>query len=143
ASSYAFTFDGPIPKGGAPYAITVLSNPAGQACTVADPIGTATANVANANIFCTSLAAVTYSIGGTVMGLTGSGLILQVDLGINNEELLPANENGSFTFAEPVARGGGYSVTVLAQPEGRNCIVANGSGTASANVTNVVVSCLG
>ena len=106
ATSYAFTFDGPIPSGGASYSITVLSNPAGQACVVSNPIGTATANVANAYVSCTSLAAVTYTVGGTISGhTTGSGLILQADLGINNEDLLPVSENGSFTFAHPVASG--------------------------------------
>src|ERR1700678_190245 len=128
ATSYVFTFDGAIPSGGAPYSITVLSNPAGQACTVANPIGTATANVANVDVSCTSLAATTYTIGGTVTGLTGPGLILQDDLGINNTDLLPVNANGSFTFVDPVASGGTYNVTVLAQPADRNCAVANGSG---------------
>jgi hypothetical protein len=143
ATSYAFTFDGSIPSGGASYSITVLSDPAGQACTVANPIGTATANVTNVDISCTNLSAVTYTISGTVAGLKGPGLILQDDLGINDDDLLPVNGNGSFTFVDPVASGGAYSVTVLTQPAGRNCAVANGSGTASANVTNVSVVCVG
>jgi hypothetical protein len=143
ATSYAFTFDGSIPSGGASYSITVLSDPAGQACTVANPIGTATANVANVDISCTNLAAVTYTIGGAVTGLKGPGLILQDDLGINDDDLLPVNGNGSFSFVNPVPSGGAYSVTVLTQPTGRDCAVANGSGTAGANVTNVSVVCVG
>ena len=143
ATSYAFVFDGTIPSGGVPYAITVQSNPAGQACTIANPIGTATANVSNVDISCTNLSAVTYTVSGTVTGLKGPGLILQDDLGINNDDLLPVNGNGSFSFVDPVASGGAYSVTVLTQPTGRNCAVANGSGTASANVTNVSVVCVG
>ena len=143
ATSYAFTFAGSIPIGGAPYSITVLSNPAGESCTVANPIGTATANVSNVDITCATLATVTYSIGGTVAGLKGPGLILQDNLGINDDDLLPANANGSFTFVDPVASGGAYSVTVLTQPTGRACAVTNGSGIASANVTNVSVVCLG
>ncbi len=143
ATSYAFTFDGSIPSGGASYSITVLSDPAGQACTVVNPIGTATANVANVDISCTNLAAVTYTIGGTVTGLKGPGLMLQDDLGINDDDLLPVSGNGSFRFVNPVASGGAYSVTVLTQPTGRNCAVANGSGTAGANVTNMSVVCVG
>jgi len=143
ATSYVFTFDGAIPSGGAPYIITVLSNPAGQACTVANPIGTATANVANVDVTCTNVAATAYTIGGTVTGLTSSGVILQDDLGINNDDLLPVDASGSFTFVDPVASGGAYSVTVLTQPAGRDCLVTNGSGTASANVTNVSVVCVG
>ncbi|MGD0892645.1 MAG: hypothetical protein ABR923_14030 [Terracidiphilus sp.] len=143
ATSYIFTFDGAIPSGGASYSITVLSNPAGEECTVANPIGTATANVSNADVACTSLASVTYTIGGTVTGLTGPGLILQDNLGINNDDLLPVNADGSFTFVDPVASGGVYNVSVLAQPADRSCAVANGTGTASANVTNVSVVCVG
>jgi len=143
STSYAFTFDGAIPSGGTAYSITVLSNPAGQACTVANPIGTATTSVANADVSCTSVASTAYTISGTVTGLTGPGLILQDDLGINNSDLLPVNANGGFTFVDPVASGGAYNVTVLTQPAGRNCAVANSSGTASANVTNVSVVCVG
>jgi hypothetical protein len=143
ATSYAFTFDGAIPTGGAPYSITVFANPSGEACTVSNPIGTATANVANADVSCTALAATAYTIGGTVTGLTGAGLILQDDLGINNADLLPVTANGSFTFVDPVASGGAYNVTVLTQPAGRSCAIANGSGTASANVTNIGVVCVG
>ena len=143
ATNYAFTFDGSIPNGGAPYGITVLSNPSGQACTVANPIGTATADVTNVDITCSNLAGVTYTISGTVTGLKGPGLILQDALGINNDDLLPVNANGSFIFVDPVSSGSAYSVTVLTQPAGRNCAVANGSGAALANVTNVSVVCVG
>jgi Kelch motif len=143
ATNYAFTFDGSIPIGGVPYSITVLSNPSGQACTVANPIGTATANVANVDISCSNLSAVTYTISGTVTGLKGPGLILQDNLGINDDDLLPVNGNGSFIFVDPVSSGSAYSVTVLTQATGRNCAVANGSGIAVANVTNVSVVCLG
>jgi len=143
ATSFSFTFYGPIPTGGASYSITVLSNPEGQACTVANNSGTATVSVGNVNLSCTSLAAATYMIGGTVTGLTGSGLVLQDHLGSNDDDLLPVSENGGFNFAIPDAGGGAYSVSVLTQPTGRNCSVANGSGTASANVTNVSVVCFG
>jgi hypothetical protein len=142
-TSYVFTFDGAIPSGGAPYSITVLSNPAGQACTVSGATGTATANVSNANVSCSTLATTTFTIAGTVTGLTGPGLILQDALSVNNNDLLPVNANGTFTFVNPVASGGSYNVTVLTQPSGRNCSVTNGTGTATANVTNVTVACVG
>ena len=143
STSYSFGFNGTIPAGGTPYSITVLTNPAGESCTVANPIGSATASVANADVSCNTLGATTYTIGGTVTGLNGAGLILQDDLGINNADLLPVSANGTFTFVDPVAPGGAYNVTVLAQPAGRNCAVSNGTGTASANVTTVSVVCVG
>ncbi len=143
ATNFAFTFDGSLPNGGAPYSITILTNPSGQTCTVANPIGTATANVANVDITCSNLAAVSYTISGTVTGLKGAGLILQDDLGINDADLLPVNADGSFIFVDPVSSGAAYSVSVLTQPAARNCAVANSTGTAVANVTNVSVVCVG
>ena len=78
-----------------------------------------------------------YTIGGTVSGLSGTGLVLQDNGGDN----LSVTGNGAFTFATKVDSGGAYAVTVSTQPSGQTCTVANGSGTASGNVTNVAVSC--
>ena len=81
---------------------------------------------------------VTYTVGGTVSGLTGTGLVLQN----NNASDLAVAANGAFTFATPVAVGASYSVTVKTQPSGQTCSVGNGSGTSTgANVTNVTVTC--
>jgi 6-phosphogluconolactonase len=80
-----------------------------------------------------------YSIGGSVTGLSGTGLVLQDNGGDN----LAVSASGSFTFATKLNSGATYSVTVMTQPSSpaQTCTVANGSGTASANVTNVAVSC--
>ena len=78
-----------------------------------------------------------YTIGGTVSGLSGTGLVLQDNGGDN----LSVTGNGAFTFATKVDSGGAYAVTVSTQPSGQTCTVANGSGTATGNVTNVAVSC--
>ncbi|MBA8887413.1 hypothetical protein FHW12_001627 [Dokdonella fugitiva] len=83
----------------------------------------------------------TYTIGGSVSGLVGSGLVLQLD-GAND---LPVSADGGFTFAAPLADGSAYTVSVLAQPgnPAQTCSIANGSGTlAGANVTNVEVNCV-
>jgi hypothetical protein len=143
ATSYAFTFAGLIPDGGAPYVVTVFSDPVGQRCTVANSIGTASANVTNIQVSCSNLATATYTISGTVSGLSGTGLALEDGLGFNDDDLLTVNGNGNFTFVEPVTSGGTYSVAVLTQPSGESCSVINGSGTATANVTNVSVLCVG
>jgi N-acetylneuraminic acid mutarotase len=79
----------------------------------------------------------TYTVGGNVSGLTGSGLVLQ-DNGGNN---LSVAASGNFTFTTPINSGDAYSVTALTQPSGQNCSVTNGSGTATANVTTVQVAC--
>ena len=116
--------------------MTVQTSPAGQTCTVANGSGTVgSANVTNVAVTCA--AASTYSIGGTVSGLSGT-VVLQ-DNGGNN---LSVGASGAFTFSTGLATGAAYSVTVQTSPAGQTCTVANGSGTVgSANVTNVAVTC--
>jgi hypothetical protein len=78
------------------------------------------------------------TIGGTVSGLTGSGLVLQNN-GADDE---PIAADGPFTFATPLAPGTTYSVTVKTQPSGQFCTVDEGSGTVPAEgVENVLVTC--
>ena len=81
----------------------------------------------------------TFSIGGNASSVNGTGLVLQNNGGDN----LSVTASGSFTFATAVDDGATYDVTVLTQPSNpeQSCSVTNGSGTATANVTNVSVSC--
>jgi hypothetical protein len=81
----------------------------------------------------------TYSVGGTVDGLTGTGLVLQNNGGND----LAISADGPFTFTTKLANNATYIVTVATQPGGQTCTITNGSGTiASANVTNVTVNCV-
>lgn len=132
----AFTFTMPMASGGA-YKVTVLTQPSdpSQTCTVSSGSGNATAKVTGVQVACAS--AVTYTIGGTVSDLTGTGLVLQDNGGDN----LPVSANGGFTFVTPIASGAKYNVTVFAQPTAQNCVVTGGAATVTANVTNVQVSC--
>lgn len=81
---------------------------------------------------------VSYTVGGSVSGLAGSGLVLQNN-GANN---LPITKSGAFTFSTHVDKGTAYKVTVLTQPSdpAQTCSVSNGSGMATADVT-VSVAC--
>src|SRR5579863_2924900 len=79
----------------------------------------------------------TYNIGVTVSGLTGTGLVLQ-DNGAPN---LTVSTNGTQTFNTGLATGSAYAVTVLTQPTGEICNVANGSGTVGAGNVDVAVTC--
>jgi len=91
-----------------------------------------------------ALSSTTYTVGGTVSGLSGSGLVLR-DLSGNTESIsLAISANGSFAFAPRVANGTTYSITIQSQPvnPAQVCTVSNGSGTlAGSDVTNVTVSC--
>lgn len=132
----SYTFATPVAQGGA-YAVTVSTQPVGQTCTVANGSGSnVSANVANANVSCSTNS---YTVGGTVSGLPGS---TQVTLRNNGGDALTLSANGAFTFATPVAHGGSYSVTVGTQPVGGTCTVSSGSGSnLAANVSSVSVSC--
>jgi|GEM_PF-1075409 len=83
----------------------------------------------------------TYSIGGSVSGLEGSGLVLQQ----NGADDLPVSADGPFTFATALADGTDYAVTVLTQPTdpAQTCTVGNGNGTVGgANIGDVTVTCV-
>jgi hypothetical protein len=78
-----------------------------------------------------------YSVGGTVSGLTGTVLLQD-----NGGDDLSVAANGSFTFPTQLASGAAYAVTVKAQPSGQTCTVSGGTGTVgSVNVTSVAVTC--
>src|SRR5665213_3286018 len=67
-----------------------------------------------------------FTVGGMVTGLSGSGLILKN--GGNDDAAISAS--GAFTFATGLQNGATYSVTVATQPSApaQDCIVTNGSG---------------
>jgi hypothetical protein len=82
----------------------------------------------------------TFSIGGSVTGLKGSGLVLQNNAGDD----LPVLADGTFAFATMLGSGSRFGVTVKTQPLSpkQGCSVLGGSGTVGGeNVTTVVVNC--
>lgn len=129
-----FTFDTEI-EDSSTYAVTVLTQPTGKVCAVSDGTGTATANVTNISVVCTTA---TYTIGGTVEGLLSeTSVVLQN----NSGDDLTVSANGSFVFATPIDYNNTYAVTVDTYPAGETCTITNGSGTAISNVTNITVEC--
>jgi hypothetical protein len=126
---------------GTSYKVTVKTQPSSptQTCTVANGSGTiGSANVTGIAITCVTAS---YTVGVTVSGLSGSGLVLQLNGGNN----LSITANGNAAFPAAVSSGATYAVIVKAQPTlpAQTCSVANGSGTISAaNVTNVSITCV-
>jgi 6-phosphogluconolactonase len=124
---------------GSNYTVTVMTQPINpsQTCTITNDAGMVTgANVTNVAISCTTN---NYTVGGSVTGLTGSGLVVQTN-GANNVAV-PATD--SYVFAT-LPSGAPYTVTVLTQPTSpsQHCTVANGTGTVVMfDVTNVTVTC--
>jgi hypothetical protein len=133
----AFSFTTTV-DAGSPYNVTIKTQPTGQACTVANPSGSAgTSNVTSVAVNC---ATGSFTVGGTVAGLNGSGLVLRN----NGGDDLAIASNGSFTFATELASGSTYEVTVRTQPTNppQTCTVADGSGTgAGTSIRTVKVTC--
>lgn len=78
-----------------------------------------------------------YSIGGAVSGLSGTGLQLQ-----NGSDVINVSANGSYAFPTYLAPGNTYQVTIKTQPSGQTCTLSNASGTVtSSNATNINVVC--
>ena len=82
----------------------------------------------------------TYTIGGTISGLTSGTLVLKN----NNGDDLTINANStSFTFATALASGATYAVTAGTIPSRLACDITNNTGTiAGANVTGVTITCI-
>jgi hypothetical protein len=82
----------------------------------------------------------TFMLGGTVTGLSGSGLVLQQ----SSSNSVTVSAAGPFQFPQQVANGTAYSITVQAQPTNpsQTCVVSSGSGTVSGGaVSNIAVTC--
>lgn len=138
AANGAFTFNTSITAGN-PYAVTVLSQPTGpaQSCVVGSGSGTASSsNVTAVTVTCTTN---TFSVGVTVSGLTGGGLVLS-----NGSDRVTVNANGAFTFDTAVADGARYSVLVAGAPSDpvQRCNVTDGFGTVTNANVNVGVACV-
>jgi hypothetical protein len=132
-----FTFRERLPEQST-YSVEVLLQPTDQTCVVTNGSGTVgSVDVTNVQVRCGTK---TYSIGGTVSGLAGTGLVLQ-DNGQND---LPIAGNGPFSFSSGLSDGASYAVTVRTQPSNpsQSCVVSSASGVVSGmNVAGVVVNC--
>ena len=120
----SFAFATPIASGGS-YAVTVKTQPGApsQTCTIANASGTmGSSNVSSLAITCTTR---TMTVGGTVSGLVGNGLVLR-----NGVDSLAIAADGAFAFATKVPSGGTYDVTVSTQPAdpSQTCAITNAAG---------------
>ncbi|MGC8518712.1 MAG: SMP-30/gluconolactonase/LRE family protein [Steroidobacteraceae bacterium] len=128
-----FTFSTAL-SAGAMYAVAVATQPSGELCSVSAGSGTASANVTSVAVSCVPQ----YTIGGAVSGLTASGLALQLN---GTSSLSVPAQSSSYVFAQTLAAGTAYQVSIATQPTGETCTVSAPSGTASSNVTDANVSC--
>ena len=134
----SFTFKMPV-SSGASYAVQVATQPSSpsQTCVVSGGTGTVVSGAITSVIV--DCATNSFTVGGTVSGLEGTGLVLA-----NGASTVTVNANGSFAFAAPLTSGSSYNVTVKTQPLGpsQTCTVSGGTGTITGgNITSVAVTC--
>jgi uncharacterized repeat protein (TIGR03803 family) len=122
---------------GATYTISVQSQPTGETCSVSNGSGTiATSNVTNIVVSCV---ASTLKIGGTITGLSASGLVL---LNNGSDTTSIAANATQFVMGSPIAYAGNYSIAVKTPPGGETCQITQGSGTdVTTNINSVVITC--
>ncbi len=116
------------------YSAQVVAQPVGQICTMTRANGIVLdAKVTQIAVTCTTN---TYTVGGDIGGLNGT-VVLQN----NDKDNHLVSTNGSFTFSSRIAHGSAYTVKVLTQPTGQTCSVTKDTGIATANITQIVVTC--
>ena len=122
---------------GSEYAVIVKTDPDNQECQVVNGAETA-GRLASVSIT-VNCRLDDYTIGGAITGLNSDGLVL-----INGSGDRIAIDKGatSYAFQNEVAFKTSYGVTVLTQPAGQRCTVANGVGEmGDKKVTNINITC--
>ena len=139
----SFTFNFATAQGAnSGYNATVLTQPAGETCTIANGSGSVDNNGDNVNSIIVSCA-VSLTVTGTVTGLIpGVSMQLQDVTGTTTEIVTVTPDAPNFSFPTQLANGATYTVTIKQQPNGQTCTIANPAGTKQANVPVVLaVSC--
>jgi hypothetical protein len=133
-----FTFPTRL-ESGATYNVSILTQPTAplQSCTVANGTGTITGDIRNVQVTCATAA---FRVRVNVTGLLGNGLRLR-----NNGGGAPLDipRDGAYEFAQRVANGSTYNVTVERQPSNptQSCVASNGSGTMGSQDVTVNMTC--
>jgi len=122
------------------YEVTVAAQPSNpqQTCVINNGSGiTELVDVTDIDVTCSTQS---FAIGGNVVGLSGSGLVLTNNGGND----LPINADGTFAFPMQLPSGSMYAVAIKSQPGGQTCDVSGATGeVGTGNVSTVVINCTG
>lgn len=144
-SSFTFAFTEKLGYGDK-FNVIVKNQPAHQTCQIGSNTGSAGTTATNGIVVACNPN--TYTLGGTITGLTKDGLILNNG---NNQITISANST-SYVFSAAVADGSAYGVTVLQSPTGQTCTIpafgqqgqtGRSAGImGSAKIENILVVCV-
>ena len=135
----SFVFTIPVTTG-EDYLVDVVAQPStpSQTCTITNEQGPVIGpDIDDVLVACETNR---YSVGGTVSGLLGSGLVLR-NLGVDD---LAVTANGTFVFDTPIESGEDYVVSVATDPTGpvQRCFVSDGDGMVdNSPIEDVTVDC--
>lgn len=134
-----FSFPGSL-EYGETYKVLVKANPAHQTCEANENFNADTAGrmaAINVPVVC---GVNTFTVGGKITGLTTEGLVLTN--GTTGGTINVVKDATVFVFTNKVAFDQSYGITILTQPTGQTCTIANGVGLmGDANVENITVTC--
>lgn len=115
------------------YNVTAIASHPGEfTCSSQINSGSMSGNITN-NITC-------FGSGSRTLGFSITGLGAGVLTASTNGETLSNITDGSYTFS-PMNLNTAYAISVSAITTGYSCIVTNGSGVLSANISNVTIAC--
>jgi hypothetical protein len=105
-----------------------------EKCEVVGARGRAVFATNRVDVVCTFK---THGLGGTVSNLSGSGLVL-----VNGSDRVTVAAGATSFAMAKVPQDGVYGVTILTQPAGQTCTIANGTGKmGAADINNLAVTC--
>jgi len=122
------------------FEVNIVNYPPGQDCVVVNGVQVVTGNIDNIQIICT---ATTHTVGGEANTIPVSGLsdgIVQISLN-GGDPVSISGDSASFDFDEELTYGDNYQVTIVTQPVGQTCVISNGSGRVTGDVTDVAIDC--
>lgn len=123
------------------YEVTVAINPPGKVCVVHNSVGVIEQGVVpEIGIECVSDSYGNFSIGGSVLGLSATGLVVNLD-GRDSLSIDPADSSYTFPVLQPGFTA--HSVRIKSHPAGQICSVANGGYAylSSTDLTGVNIIC--
>lgn len=135
---------GPMLHSGDPYAVTIVTQPDLQYCTITNEAGNVVDEyITDIRIDCVmiiSLGGSYTTIDGTASGLTGS-FDLEIEFG-EQALTLPAQTDADFDFGPLLYPGDAYEVVIKTEPDYQYCTIINEQGTAEdTDITDVRVDC--
>ena len=121
------------------YDVAILTQPAGQVCSVGNGFGVIAGNVTNVLVNCVDASA-TFAVGGLISGLHAAGLVIA---GGTDDSVAPAPDATTFKLPQRLGNNGVYDVGIAAQPAGQTCLMQNASGRVdAADVEDISVTCI-